>query len=38
MKNLNLLKERYRTLTPPGKALVWVSLALLVLLVIGGCK
>lgn len=38
MNNLKLLKEKYGTLPKAGKALVWVSFALVVLIVIGGCK
>lgn len=38
MNNLKLLKEKYGTLSKAGKALVWVSLALVVLIAIGGCK
>ena len=38
MKNLELLKQKYRTLSTPGKALVWVAGLLVIVIIIGGCK
>ena len=37
MKNLDLLKQKYRTLSKPAKALVWVAGLLVVVIVVGGC-